>query len=768
MRIGRGELTMNVSCLRYDDLLTDFGLTSRAEGVWAIVGQASGEYGWKLHLSSVQSEAADLLAAVVGILVWRGTPFKVARDTDMLGMLNEGALGATQVGKFATLYPDTPSDSLDLARELIDATQSFHGPRIVTDLHLGGVVYARYGSYSPRTVRDRLGLFVPADESNRGGYTVPFVPPAGIENPFAAYVTVESWKRSGSAPIGPGYLLVRTIQAHAKGSVFLAIDLRHQASVDLVVLKEGRRHCMSDMCGRHMWDRLQNQASTHTALAGKAPVPAAGALFEYADNLYLPLEFIRGRDFGARPAMPYARLRPEDRRSLLAELAQIELALRALHEEGFVHRDLSMRNIRVTAAKRIFLIDLEICHRVGEEGSPLGQGTPGFVSPQQLANERPAFSDDTFAFGAVMTCALTGLDPQRVLYAQAKNRARQLQALSGAPENLCRLVAACTSDNPADRPDSSAIERELLGAITGASFDEPGRPSIEAENYRPIVAAGLRWLVEGAPRQDQKRVWTSPDLDSSEHANLKLVHSYRVYRSANRGVAGVVYVLAKLHRFGFKWPDAAAEVGAAVDWLLEHRPTPDDQMVGLHFGEAGVAVAIAETVAACLIERGPWLHSYMEEALSGPLDWPDLTHGAAGQGFAAFSCACLLGDESLADLAKRCADFLIETQEANGGWILPAGVTAMSGGTYTGFAHGVAGVVAFLARYARRSGSAAAHAAAERGGQWLLKQARPGQGGMSLWWPVRLDGEESWAWWCHGAPGVALGLLELFELTGRR
>jgi hypothetical protein len=41
--------------------------------------------------------------------------------------------------------------------------------------------------------------------------------------------------------------------------------------------------------------------------------------------------------------------------------------------------------------------------------------------------------------------------------------------------------------------------------------------------------------------------------------------------------------------------------GAAIDWLLDHRMTPDDQMVGLHFGEAGVAVAIAEAVA-----RGWW------------------------------------------------------------------------------------------------------------------------------------------------------------------
>jgi hypothetical protein len=38
---------------------------------------------------------------VLPILVRRGVAFKV----ELLGMLNEGALAATQVGKFMTIYP---------------------------------------------------------------------------------------------------------------------------------------------------------------------------------------------------------------------------------------------------------------------------------------------------------------------------------------------------------------------------------------------------------------------------------------------------------------------------------------------------------------------------------------------------------------------------------------------------------------------------------------------------------------------------------------
>jgi lantibiotic modifying enzyme len=277
------------------------------------------------------------------------------------------------------------------------------------------------------------------------------------------------------------------------------------------------------------------------------------------------------------------------------------------------------------------------------------------------------------------------------------------------------------------------------------------------------VCAGIDWLLRGAPRDGG--LWMSPDLSSSEHGSLRLVQGFRVYRSASRGVAGVLYCVAKLHRHGFVRPGAAEQAGAAVDWLLDHRPTPDDQMVGLHFGEAGVAVAIAEAVASGLVDPGPWLDPYLREALAGPLDWPDLTHGAAGQGFATFLCADLLGRSDLGPPA-RCADYLLRSQHEDGSWVLPGGVRAMEGAAYTGFAHGTAGIVAYLAYHARRTGEPAIAAAAVRGGEWLLLEARSGRAAASLWWTLHTSTDEAWRWWCHGGPGIALGFLALFELTG--
>jgi lantibiotic modifying enzyme len=213
---------------------------------------------------------------------------------------------------------------------------------------------------------------------------------------------------------------------------------------------------------------------------------------------------------------------------------------------------------------------------------------------------------------------------------------------------------------------------------------------------------------------------------------------------------------------------AAKQVNLAVDWLLSHEATPDDQMPGLHFGEAGVAVAIAEAVKSGLVEDGDWLLPYLHEALSAYIDWPDLTHGAAGQGIAALNCAFLLNIPDLAFYSHRCVDYLLEHQNADGSWSCPDGVEGMEGVTYTGFAHGVAGIVYFLATYSHHLNISNGKFAAELGGKWLLEQARSSDDEESLWWAMRSDSDESWRWWCHGSPGIALAFLALFRLTGKQ
>jgi hypothetical protein len=281
-----------------------------------------------------------------------------------------------------------------------------------------------------------------------------------------------------------------------------------------------------------------------------------------------------------------------------------------------------------------------------------------------------------------------------------------------------------------------------------------------------LIEGGLRSLLEDAISDPASGMWLSAALEGNTHEALMASSgSYEVRRSANRGVAGVVFLLSRLARFGYSTKRARDRVQHAIQWLLNKEPAPDEQIPGLHFGDAGVAVAIAEAISSDLFDRERWIDNFLSEALCGVLDWPDITHGAAGQGVAVLYCADRLQDSTLLHLSHRCAHYLIGCQGNDGSWEMPPGVDGMSGQILTGFAHGVSGIVYFLAEYARRFNNTDADKAWRAGAAWLTNQAIPTQDGEALEWAYSNTEDERWKWWCHGSPGIALAFLRLYEQT---
>ncbi|HZD36766.1 MAG TPA: hypothetical protein VE130_16295 [Nitrososphaeraceae archaeon] len=143
--------------MTYLDILQDLGASTSIKYPWIFVNATSRIQGWKLHLSIINKEVKKLLNTVVPVLCENQIPFKLAQDEIVLALLNEGRLGATQVGKFITIYPENDKESFKIARKLIRLTKGFHGPIIVTDIRLGDITYTRFGSFNPIIKHDRLG-----------------------------------------------------------------------------------------------------------------------------------------------------------------------------------------------------------------------------------------------------------------------------------------------------------------------------------------------------------------------------------------------------------------------------------------------------------------------------------------------------------------------------------------------------------------------------------------------------------------------------------
>ena len=765
----------------YLSVLRRLGVRPTARYPWAVVGRTRRRQGWKLHLSSVQVQAPRLLRAVVPALRAQRVSFKVAQDERVLGLLNEGEFGPTQVGKFLTIYPDSDAHARRLAERLVSRTRSFAGPEIVTDLRLGSVVYARHGSFNPVIRRDRLGLPVRMIDGPDAAlvpdrYTVPFSRPAHVSDPFEGLGGPRPARTAIDRSLAPnrivgGYLLVRPIRVRPYGGAFLSIDLRRRATVGLKVLKFGRPHCLSDAVGRDIRDRLQRQGSLHTELSKRLPVPAADRYFEVDGYGFVAFAHVEGRDFEhliARKlaSQPWECLPRPVQRRVLGRAGQAIDAVRRLHAAGYVHRDLSPSNLWLADDGKVYLLDLELAYPIGGSEPPFGLGTAGFMSPQQEAREAPRIADDVFAIGSLLTLLLTRLDPRRVVFEPDHDRRWRLRQLAaGAPPELLDVVCACLSPDPDDRPSLAAVasavadhagwpRRHRLASISGAR--SRGGLGIEEALERGVAS-----LV--AEARESGGVWRSAPV--SERTG-RAGGVYQVERYANRGVAGVVYLLAHLARARHASADAARCASLAARWLMAEGPSPVRALPGLHFGEAGVAVAIAEAIAAGLLPQDRRVGAFVAGALTGVLDWPDITHGAAGQGVAALYCARRLGDPGLADFAHRCAEYLLATQSRNGSWTLPPGVEGMSGQTLTGFAHGTAGIAYFLAEYTHRFDRPDALRALERATAWLAARAHRVADGLE--WSYGAHTRERWHWWCHGGPGIALAFLKLYEHTGER
>jgi serine/threonine protein kinase len=784
----------------YSEVLAQFGLVPTVRGPWAAIGHTNRLQGWKLHLSSVPTEAVALLSVVVPFLSHHGVAFKVAKDQTTLSRLNEGEMGPTQVGKFLTIYPRSDEESRYLADTLVNITRDFRGPAIVSDLRVGEITYTRYGGFNPIITRDRLGqmflsIYGPDGTLRVDSQTVPFSFPQEVPNPFSDFsfgngrsalkdsieaATPRSPSPSGKL-FGPGYLILGVVSHRSKGSVFRAIDLRSQAQVSLKIIKQGRQHCLSDECGRDIRTRLRHQEALHNALAGLVPIARADPYFEVLGDGYLPLADIEGEtieSFVVRSLKnrAWSSLSSGEHLTFLMHLDQLVTAVQQMHATGYVHRDLSASNIWIGTDNRVYLLDLELAHRVEDKSPVFGLGTLGFMSPAQEAGEQPTFADDIYALGCVMTLFVTGLDPRRVLSVNDKDRIQQLQELTnGAPFNLVEAIAQCVKADPAARPIldaikavvqqclSSCAESSLQGIDHAERFVRRTEESLN-DTYTNLISGGQEGLLQDVVTEGDSRLWMS--AAGSTKNGGEVAGSFQLYRDAHRGVAGVVYLLGRLARFGHSTTATRDRVREAAEWLLFEQDASDVRLPGLYFGDAGVAVAIVEAIAGGLINRDPHVDAFLSKALVGRLDWPDITHGAAGQGVAAIYCADRLRDASVLDVSHRCAAFLVDCQKDDGSWEMPAGVDGMSGETLTGFAHGVSGIVYFLAEYARCTGSSAAFESCEAGIGWLMEQAIPTEDGQALEWQYSNAHQERWKWWCHGSPGIALTFLRMFEQTG--
>jgi serine/threonine protein kinase len=164
---------------------------------------------------------------------------------------------------------------------------------------------------------------------------------------------------------------------------------------------------------------------------------------------------------------------------------QTARALHALHEMGYVHCDLKPNNILIGAGGEVKIIDFGQTCRIGTVKERI-QGTPDYISPEQVKCEPVTPRTDVFNLGATMYWGLTGRKiPTLFTIKRSENSFLVDSAIAAPhelnpsiPEPLSNLVMDCCRTRVDKRPaDMDEVARRLEVMLYAMTQRPPQAPA---------------------------------------------------------------------------------------------------------------------------------------------------------------------------------------------------------------------------------------------------------------------------------------------------
>jgi serine/threonine protein kinase len=755
----------------YSAILKNLGLDYKPVDYYWQIGNPENTQGWILHISIIAAQLADLLNTILPLLIFDSVPFKVAINKDIAKSILNGQLGYIQLGKVISIYPGTDNQALELAHQLLEMTKPFKGPKILTDRHLGGVIYTRYGAHNAvkRTgessnlenyIYDALGNLI------KDQYTIPFILPAGVSWPFSSIASpivskVETILQDRYKPMA-------ILKEDARGNVKKSLRLEKWWRVKWCLIKEGRQNMFSDEHGRDIRARLEWQYELHNDLFGTVPIPKVYELFEENGDSYLSMEFIKGESLdnvvtNIFQDRHWASLLLSDRLQLIAYALQLLDIVDKMHKKGYVHRDINPGNFLVIKSKTLVMIDLELAYSVNHQKPtpPFRYGTAWFMSPEQEATQTPTFKEDIYAVGVSLIVLLTGSLPSKFSISDPGILKKELMFFN-QDIKLAEILADCFLNNPPLRPTLNTLKKEIQRFKSGQSpvlnlpAQKPDAEAIELTIDKAIQALATPSFVT------EDNLWWSKTMQEESLAYYQ-AEGASIYGGFFVGVSGISYVLAKAHKAGFSIRPCMKAYNKSQDFIRnQYLEKPEQIPGGLYTGSAGIALALIEGLESGLLPNAEKTTKQILDLLfTEKLQGLGVVNGIAGQGIALLRAAALMDDPGIKSRLNQHVNTLLENQQKDGSWIIMIrdGKDQVK---ITGFGHGIAGIICFLAGYARHYKNAAVEEAIDKSLNWLIRQSYKKQGGLI--WNINNRSKITNPGMQDGWAGVLLAFIEGYRL----
>lgn len=210
---------------------------------------------------------------------------------------------------------------------------------------------------------------------------------------------------------------------------------------------------------------------------------------EEAGQVYLVMEFVRGGTLEER----LTSSKPIRREMMLSIARQATRGLAAAHARGFVHRDLKPSNLLLEPDGhpaggdagewwRVKIADFGlVLDTVGGSAGFIRSGTPGYMSPEQIAGGKVDHRSDLYALGVLLYRMTTGQPPfsgrTNADLLMKHRHDEPLKPSDVAPGAVPPLLEALTLDllrkKPEERPASANEVLVRLEAIVGDALLPP-------------------------------------------------------------------------------------------------------------------------------------------------------------------------------------------------------------------------------------------------------------------------------------------------------
>jgi eukaryotic-like serine/threonine-protein kinase len=338
------------------------------------------------------------------------------------------------------------------------------------------------------------------------------------------------------AIVAERYRIVRFIAHGGMGEVYEAHDQELGGQVALKTLRAPRDSSPDAARAWRAVERLRREIQlarrvTHpnvcrTFDVGRHRLPDGG------DLVFLTMELLHGQTLleriHAKQRLTVAEALP------IAEA--IAAGLRAAHQAGVIHRDLSSANVMLTG-KRVVVTDFGLAlesspsEKATKERDALIVGSPAYMAPEQVSGDEVSVRTDVYAFGVVLYEMVTGQLPFRgeTPFAVAMRRlqvdpAPPLDLEPTVPARWNQVILRCLARDPEAR--YASID-DLLAALR-----EP--PPRRAAWKTPLVAVvagalaitagvvALRWprgtAAAGAPHGERAALAVLGFRNLSGHA----------------------------------------------------------------------------------------------------------------------------------------------------------------------------------------------------------------------------------------------------------